>query len=223
VISDRIFDTLPYVLLGYFGIIEIAYFWDVPRAVVITLSIALVFLTAILAIVLYLLFNIEHGKKIVMRVLDFIGRFMPDKVQKYEDRLEDTLVLFNNTIREIAHNRKKVVYATTLSLSIWAFWILRTYLVFLAFDTSVSFTVLAVVAVVSSFIGMVPFSPGGFGTTEGAMILLFSGFGIEPSIAVGATLVDRVLSYWLPIVLGGLTLGASHRAISRIKNTPVKM
>lgn len=223
VISDRIFDTLPYVLLGYFGIIEIAFFWNVPRAVVVTLSVALVFLTAILAIVFYLLFNIEHGKKLVMRILGIIGRFMPDKVQKYEEKLEDTLELFNKTIREIAHNRKKVIYATTLSLFIWAFWILRTYLVFLAFDTTVSFTVLAVVAVVASFMGMVPFSPGGFGTTEGAMILLFSGFGIESSIAVGVTLVDRVLSYWLPIVLGGLTLGVSHRVISRNKNTAVKM
>jgi uncharacterized membrane protein YbhN (UPF0104 family) len=37
--------------------------------------------------------------------------------------------------------------------------------------------VLAVVAVVSSFMSMVPFSPGGFGTTDGAMIVLFSGFG----------------------------------------------
>ncbi len=223
VISDRIFDTMPYILLGYFGILNITLFRRVPDIVLVSLILAILLLTAILGIVLYLLFNVQQGKRFVALIVRFLKRFIPDKIHKYEDKLEDTLTLFNSTIREIAHDRRKIIISSIVSIAIWGFWILRTYFVFLAFGVSVSFTTLAVVAVISSFVSLVPFSPGGFGTTDGAMIILFSAFGIDPYIALGATLVDRFISYWLPIVMGAFTFWLSHREINRYKNNLVKV
>ncbi|MHC1605253.1 MAG: flippase-like domain-containing protein [Candidatus Methanofastidiosia archaeon] len=217
VISDRIFDTLPFVLFGFLGVIEIVFHWNVPDIVIVSLILALVILSLILGTVLYLIFNIEQGKRFVFRIIRFIARFFPDKIKKYEGRVEDTIELFNNTIKEIARDRKKVAHATILSLGIWIFWIFRTYFVFLSFGVSVSFVMLAVVVVVSSFFGMMPFSPGGFGTTEGAMIVLFSAFGVQPHIAVAVTIVDRFISYWLPSIIGAVTLELSRREIVKIK------
>jgi uncharacterized protein (TIRG00374 family) len=223
VISDRIFDTLPYVLLGYFGVFSLILYWEVDRVVLITLALAIIFLTVLLAVIMYIIFNFRQGKRFVHAILRFLKRFFPDKIEQYEERVDDTLMFFHNTIKEIAHDRKKLVLSTLLSMAIWGFWILRTYFVFVAFDVSISFTVLAVVAVVSSFMSMVPFSPGGFGTTDGAMIVLFSGFGVAPSIAVGVTLIDRIISYWLSNAIGVCTLGLSHREINLHRNILVKM
>ncbi len=223
VISDRIFDTLPYVLLGYFGVFSLILYWEVDRIVLLTLVVAIVFLTILLSIIMYIIFNFRQGKRFVHTVMRFLKRFFPDKIEQYEERVDDTLMLFHNTIREIAHDRRKLVLSTLFSMAIWGFWILRTYFVFVAFDVSISFTVLAVVAVVSSFMSMIPFSPGGFGTTDGAMIVLFSGFGVPPSIAVGVTVIDRFISYWLSNAIGVFTLGLSHREINRQRNILVKM
>ncbi|MDD4280999.1 MAG: flippase-like domain-containing protein [Candidatus Methanofastidiosa archaeon] len=223
VISDRIFDTFPYVLLGYFGVFSLVLFWEVDRIVLVTLIVAILFLTVLLAVISYIIFNFRQGKRFVHAIMRTLKRFFPDKVGTYEERVDDTLMLFHNTIREIAHDRRKLVLSTALSMAIWGFWILRTYFVFVAFGVTISFTVLAVVAVVSSFMSMVPFSPGGFGTTDGAMIVLFSGFGVVPSIAVGVTLIDRIISYWLSNVMGACTLGLSHREINRTRNITVKL
>jgi len=217
VLSDRIFDTMPYIVLGYLGVFNILFFWDLPSIVLVTLVIAIIFLTAIVGIVMYVVYNIDQGKRIITFIMNLIERFSPGRVKKYEHLIDDKLMLFNDTIRDFIKDRKKLFISTILSMAIWAFWIIRTYLVFLALDVSVSFTVLAVVAVVSTFMGMVPFSPGGFGTTEGAMIILFSGFGIEPHIAVSATFIDRFISYWLPSIMGAFSLGISHRVINRMK------
>lgn len=217
VISDRIFDTLPYVLLGYFGLLNIMFFWEVPRTVLISLLLAILLLTALVGVILYMLYNINMGKRVLDSILSFFSRFFPEKIKKFEAEIDDKLMLFNSTIREISHDRKKLVFSTIISMAIWGFWILRTYVIFVALDVTVSFTVLAVVAVVSSFMGMLPFSPGGFGTTEGAMIIMFSGFGIEPHIAVAATLIDRFISYWLLNVMGAFSLGLSRREMGREK------
>lgn len=217
VLSDRIFDSMPHIILGYLCVFNILFFWDLPSVVLLTLVLAIIFLTAIVGIVMYVIYNIDHGKRIVLFIMNLVERFSPGKVKKYEHMIDDKMTLFNDTIRDLYKDRKKLFISTILSMAIWVFWILRTYLVFLALGVSVSFTVLAVVAVVSTFMGMVPFSPGGFGTTEGAMILLFSGFGIEPHIAVSATFIDRFISYWLPSIMGAFSLGISHRVINRMK------
>ncbi len=221
VLSDRIFDTMPYILLGYLGIFNILFFWDPPGMVLVTLTIAIVFLTGIVGAVMYIVYNVDQGKRIVKFFMNLVERFSPGKASKYEHLVDDKLRLFNDTIRDFIKDRKMLVVSSLLSMAIWAFWILRTYLVFLAFGVSVSFTVLAVVAVVSTFMGMIPFSPGGFGTTEGAMIILFSGFGIDPSIAVGVTIIDRFISFWIPSLMGALSLGISHWEINRRKVNPL--
>ena len=217
VLSDRIFDTMPYILLGYLSVFNVLFFWDLPGIVLISLVAAIIFLTAIVGAVMYVVYNVDQGKKIIKFFMNLIERFSPGNAKKYEHLVDDKLKLFNDTIRDFIKDRKKLIISSILSMAIWSFWIIRTYLVFVAFGTSVSFTVLAVVAVVSTFMGMVPFSPGGFGTTEGAMIILFSGFGIEPSIAVGVTIIDRFISFWLPSVLGAFSLGISHWEINRKK------
>ncbi|MBN1786688.1 MAG: flippase-like domain-containing protein [Candidatus Methanofastidiosa archaeon] len=220
VLSDRIFDTMPHIILGYFSVLNILLFWHPPGIVLLTLVLAVAVLTVIVGIVFYVVYNIDQGRKILNFSMKVAEKFFPGKVKKYEHLIDDKLMLFNDTIKDFIKERRKLVTSSLLSIAIWGFWILRTYLVFLAFGVTVSFTVLTVVLVVSTFMGMIPFSPGGFGTTEGAMIILFSAFGIDASIAVGATVIDRFISFWMPSVLGAFSLGISHRTINRMKPNP---
>jgi glycosyltransferase 2 family protein len=59
----------------------------------------------------------------------------------------------------------------------------------------------------ASLIGAVTLMPGGIGTTEGSMTSLLQLLvGASAAVAAGATLLVRVCTLWLAIVLGGIAL-----------------
>jgi uncharacterized protein (TIRG00374 family) len=65
-----------------------------------------------------------------------------------------------------------------------------------------SLVLLAYVA--ASFLGMLPFTPGGLGFVEAGLIGLLALAGVSAGAATVATLAYRLVSFWLPIPAGGV-------------------
>ncbi len=65
-----------------------------------------------------------------------------------------------------------------------------------------SLVLLAYVA--ASFLGMIPFTPGGLGFVEAGLIGMLTLAGVSAGAATVATLAYRLVSFWLPIPVGGL-------------------
>jgi uncharacterized protein (TIRG00374 family) len=57
--------------------------------------------------------------------------------------------------------------------------------------------------VVASVLGLIPFTPGGLGFVEAGLAATLAVAGISTGDALVATLVYRLLTFWLPIPLGG--------------------
>ena len=58
--------------------------------------------------------------------------------------------------------------------------------------------------VVASVLGLLPFTPGGLGFVEAGLAATLAVAGISTGDALVATLVYRMLTFWLPIPLGGV-------------------
>jgi uncharacterized protein (TIRG00374 family) len=65
-----------------------------------------------------------------------------------------------------------------------------------------SLVLLAYVA--ASFLGMLPFTPGGLGFVEAGLIGMLALAGVSAGAATVATLAYRLVSFWLPIPAGGI-------------------
>jgi uncharacterized protein (TIRG00374 family) len=65
-----------------------------------------------------------------------------------------------------------------------------------------SLVLLAYVA--ASFLGMLPFTPGGLGFVEAGLIGTLALAGVSAGAATVATLAYRLVSFWLPIPAGGV-------------------
>ena len=89
-----------------------------------------------------------------------------------------------------------------LSFIIWIFEILRVYVVFLAFGANVSPVLIGEVFILASFVGMIPLLPGGLGAVDGIMILFYASAGITASISAAATVVERLISFWMTTFIG---------------------
>lgn len=74
----------------------------------------------------------------------------------------------------------------------------------LAFHTYISPSLAVFAYVVSLAIGLISLLPGGIGTSDAILLLIFVAAGIQPSLALGIVILNRVVSYVLPLALGAI-------------------
>jgi len=84
-----------------------------------------------------------------------------------------------------------------------AFDMLTIYLLFIAARHPVSLGVLLTGYGLPLLMGKMAFMiPGGVGVVESTMTALYTSLGVPYSVAVVVVLAYRILSFWLPLILG---------------------
>jgi uncharacterized protein (TIRG00374 family) len=76
------------------------------------------------------------------------------------------------------------------------------WIVLIAVDVRLGFGVALAVVVATNLLGGFVPVPGGIGVAEAAMTAFLVGFGVEESVAFAATLTYRVVTFYLPAVIG---------------------
>ena len=123
-----------------------------------------------------------------------------------KNSMKEAVITFQARMNALLRDRTILYYALPLSFVIWIFEILRVYVVFIAFGAKVTPILIGEVFILASFVGMVPLLPGGLGAIDGIMILFYSHAGITTSISAAATVVERLISFWMTTILGVIFL-----------------
>lgn len=84
---------------------------------------------------------------------------------------------------------------------------------FLTFGSLPDLSVITVAYALSLIAGLISLAPGGIGATEATMVLIFLQFNVDPTLTIAATLLFRLISFWLPIPAGAI----SYLSLKRIK------
>lgn len=206
VVADRALDTLPFVLLAILTIVGIIFSFSLNIALIAVLVLLVTLITALAVILLYVCINEAFGVKITSWVIRIVRRFYKDFDESTEKRIVEAVITFQARMNVLLRDRTILCYALPLSFVIWIFEILRVYVVFLAFGADVSPFVIGEVFILAAFVGMIPLLPGGLGAVDGLMILLYAGAGITASVSAAATVVERLISFWMTTFLGLICL-----------------
>ena len=212
--ADRIFDSFPYALLSLFSVLYLFFFENIPIWVTYILVFALFFSIFILLATVYLCINLKMAKRLILGLMNFVGRFFP-KIKEYSYTVEEKIITFNSTVLRISKDKTAMVKAMVISFLILFCGFFRIYFVFLAVGYNVSFIVPVIVTIIAIQVNIIPLLPGGLGTTEGVMVIIFSIFGVPIAVSASVALLDRLLSYWLGIFIGALCFFHSHISIKR--------
>src|SRR5262249_54808708 len=140
---------------------------------------------------------------VVMRLLGrHIRSWLPERLQgKYGSFEEGTLGSF-----------RELPLLITDTIIIWGSEAFRLYLVMLALGVDrIHPAVPIFVALAGAVLAAIPFTPAGLGFVESGLVglLLLAGgvglvSGMSPAIALSVALLDRSISYWSLIVVGGV-------------------
>ena len=116
--------------------------------------------------------------------------------------LGERLLESRDQIREAIGPRWEVALGASLVRWLLEYAVLVLTLVGLSADPNPALVLLAFVA--ASVLGLLPFTPGGLGFVEAGMAATLAVAGISTGDALVATLVYRLLTFWLPIPLGAV-------------------
>ncbi len=206
VVADRALDTFPFVLLAAITIASMAMFFDFDLWLLVVMVLAVIAIVAILIVLIYMCINPNFGKRVDGWIIGLVRRFYKKDTEELENSIHEAIFGFQNTMKMVISNRKGLAYSLTLSFVIWIFEIVRVYLVFLAFGANVNLIVIGEVFIVASLVGMIPLLPGGLGAVDGLMIIFYSAAGISASISAAATVIERLISFWMATIVGMVIL-----------------
>ena len=72
-------------------------------------------------------------------------------------------------------------------------------------------TLVLLAYVAAALLGMIPLTPGGLGFVEAGLTAMLALAGVAGAAAAVATLAYRLISFWLPIPIGGLAYAVFRR------------
>lgn len=206
VAADRALDTFPFIILAIITIISMVLYYSLSVWMVCGLLFSVIIITIAFFIAIYICFDDKIAKKVTLWIVDIIKRFFRGKYHTTEKKALDTIRGFQKSMRIMVKNKKVLIWGLSLSSIIWILEILRVYVVFSAFNVNVPVILIAEVFIIATLIGMLPFLPGGLGAVDGVMILLYSYAGVPPFISAAATIVERLISFWMTSIIGVVAL-----------------
>ena len=197
VIADRALDTFPFVILAILTIIGIILTFSLDIKLIAFLVICVTLITAAVILLIYVCINEAFGVKLTSWIIKIVRRLYKKFNEGTEQRIIEAVKVFQARMNALLRDRTILYHALPLSFVIWIFEILRVYVVFLAFGANVSPIIIGEVFILASFVGMIPLLPGGLGAVDGIMILFYATAGITASISAAATVVERLISFWM--------------------------
>jgi hypothetical protein len=206
VVADRALDTFPFVILAIIAIGGAVFYFNFDLWLIVVMVSAVIAIVVILILIIFMCVNPNFGKRVEGWIIGLSRRFYKKNTEEFEEKIHNVINGFQNTMSHVIHNRKVLYYAVPLSFIIWIFEILRVYVVFLAFGANISPIIIAEVFIIASLVGMIPLLPGGLGAVDGIMIAFYAVAGISTSISAAATVIERLISFWMATILGLIIL-----------------
>ncbi|ASJ01758.1 hypothetical protein A3L09_00020 [Thermococcus profundus] len=204
VTADRVLDLLPVMAMLLFSA-GYVYTKGVTSlfAVVLVLTLVLAALTGVATLIIT---SERRMKKTLYWLFGILLRLIPSRVKKYEEKFNRAVDVniphFTGALKIVIRDRRAFALSTLYSFITWFFVVLRNYLVFLSLGYHISFLDVMAVQMIATAVGLISVIPGGAGlieaTTSGAYVVL----GVTREMAVTSSIVDRIISFWLPLVIG---------------------
>jgi uncharacterized protein (TIRG00374 family) len=142
---------------------------------------------------------------LIMAVGLVVLRFYSHKVEKIvPKRMRGIYQKFQQGTVSTFH-RRTLIKLYGLTGVIWLLEGARLFFVLQALGvTGLGISVTVFVALASSLLTTLPFTPAGLGAVEGAVVGVLTAFSVEKNLAASVAILDRVVNYWSLILFGAI-------------------
>lgn len=184
ILTERIIEFISLVILVIIGIILYNFGLEY-LAIALTILIGLIFIIS----------NNHTQSKIYSYIKKF--NFLKDNISNIEK--------FKRSIKKL-FLKEHFLKMLLVSLFAWGLECLGFYILIMGFENNISTFWSIFIYTFAVFIGSISMLPGGIGTTEGSLIILMTQNKFIESNAFIATILIRIVTLWVPVVIGFISL-----------------
>ncbi|MCW4029746.1 MAG: flippase-like domain-containing protein [Candidatus Bathyarchaeota archaeon] len=204
VISSRMLSTFVYTGGLIIGFIALALSHTIPSFLLTIVTLITAGTVTILAAILYLAFKEGAAEKLVnflMRIIAVIVK-RPAKQEQEKENLQKALFSFSEAFRTYRKNPRMLIKPAIFAVIAW----FCNLMVYLMIFYSLGFSQIGILdlATVYCVASTVETLTAGFpvGAVEITLINLFSLYGVPVAIAVAATTLSRLITFWCQVLIG---------------------
>jgi uncharacterized protein (TIRG00374 family) len=157
---------------------------------------------------------LTRGEERAARGMRWAARRLPFLAEDAVDALVHRLAF---RLRELADDRQRLVRALAWTTANWCLDAASLWVFVAAFGHRLGVDGLLVSFGLANVLAAIPITPGGLGVVEGVLVPSLVGFGTPRGVAILGVIGYRLVNFWLPIPLGGvsylsLRVGSGARA-----------
>ena len=207
--ADRVFEFFPFLMVSLFAIYLIST-WNIPLWSAIIISILILITMVFFGLLIYIGINKEIAGKIIIPIARYVFPFFKKLTKKevtfsyVTERVLYYVERFSTGFLTVLQNHKMFTLGLTISIGMWLIDMVRMYLCFVAVGSYPPFIPMVIIYSIGLLITILPTIPGALGLREGVMIGLFLIVGVPADIVLAASLIDRLVSYLMPTVIGAI-------------------
>ncbi len=161
----------------------------------------------------------RHADSWIRALARHVPRIDPDRTTALLGKVADRITVLIN-------NRRTLWWAFTWAGLNWLFDAACLWVFIWSFGHVISPIDLLVAYGLANILAAIPITPAGLGVIEGVLIPTLVGFGVPHSQAILAVIAYRLINFWIPIPIGGISYaslewrrdGASGKTV--IENGP---
>jgi glycosyltransferase 2 family protein len=134
---------------------------------------------------------------------DFVERLIPARFRDFFNRFR------HGTISSFRRDTQVQLYA--LTVIVWLCEGARLYFVLQSLGVPLGISVVIFIALTSSLLTTIPFTPAGLGAVETTIVFVLTTFEVDKNMAGSVAVLDRIISYWSIIFFGAILYIVSRK------------
>jgi glycosyltransferase 2 family protein len=206
--ADRVFEFFPVVVLSILGVFLI-FTWNIPFWTSLIASVIIIITLIFFCLLIYIMINKEIAERVIISLArmmypllkrltrsDASFSYVSRKLKFYIDR-------FTTGFLEVWKNHRMFLYGLIISFGMWGVDLTRMYLCFVAIGSYPPILPMIIIYTITVLISILPTLPAALGIGEATMVALFLVVGVPADVVIAASLINRLVSYVIPTILGG--------------------
>jgi glycosyltransferase 2 family protein len=208
--ADRVFEFFPFVLVSVFAIYMIST-WNISFWSTLFISVLIMITMAFFGLLIYVGVKREIAERLILSIARSLFPYII-KLTKKEVSFTDVtkqiiyyVERFSTGFATVLKDHKMFALGLTISFLMWGTDMVRMYLCFVAVGSYPPILPMIIIYTIAILITILPTIPGALGLREVTMVGLFLVVGVPADVVIAASLIDRVVSYLMPTLVGAVT------------------
>jgi len=208
--ADRVFEFFPFVLVSTLAAYLI-FTLNIGFLTGVIVSIMIITTMIFFGLIIYVGYSKEVSTRIIIsiakRIYPFIKKLTSRETSfaSIKEKLIGYIENFSMGFQGILRDHRTFIMGILISFAMWGIDNFRFYMTFGAIGYYPPIIPLIIIYTISILVSILPTLPGALGIREGTMVALFIPVGVPADVVLAASLLDRLVTYIVPTLLGAVT------------------